>query len=60
MTKPMSRETQAILAAIDDYESPRVTVAQAFRALAFLASAPMPMDRGQLLAIATELEGDNA
>lgn len=56
----MSRETQAILAAIDDYESPRVTVAQAFRALAFLASAPMPMDRGQLLAIATELEGDNA
>jgi hypothetical protein len=57
MTAPLRPETTAILAAINGYgsDSPEIA-AQAFRALALLACAPMPMDRDQLFLIADELD----
>jgi hypothetical protein len=57
MSTPLRPETQAILAAINGYGSDSHEIAaQAFRALALLACAPTPIDRGQLIRIAEELD----
>ena len=57
MNESLRPETQAILAAINGYGSDSHEIAaQAFRALALLACAPMPMDRDQLFFIADELD----
>lgn len=55
MSKPLSPDTRAVLAAIDGYDTPRVTVAQGFRALAFLKPGG-PITNDQLIRIAEELD----
>ena len=55
MTAPMSADTKAVLAAVLDYNNERITIAQAFRALAFLAPTE-PLTRDQLIRIAEELD----
>ena len=51
----LSPDTRAVLAAIDGYDSPRITVAQAFRALAFLRPIET-LAPAQLIRIAEELD----
>ena len=65
MTEPLSPQalaasslgldTRAVLAVIDDYDTPRVTVAQSLRALAFL-NGTGPITPDQLIRIAEELD----
>jgi hypothetical protein len=52
---PLSPDTRAVLAAIDGYDTPRITVAQAFRALAFLRPIET-LAPAQLIRIAEELD----
>jgi hypothetical protein len=52
---PLSPDTRAVLAAIDGYDTTRVTVAQAFRALAFLKPTGA-ITPDQLIRIAEELD----
>ena len=53
--RPLSPDTRAVLAAIDGYDTPRITVAQAFRALAFLRPIET-LSPAQLIRIAEELD----
>ncbi len=54
---PLSPDTRAVLAAINGYDTPRVTLAQGFRALAFLRPASDgPITPDQLVRIARELD----
>ena len=55
MTAPLSRDSQAVLAAGLGYNSERIAIAQAFRALAFLAPTE-PLTPDQLIRIAEELD----
>jgi len=55
MLAPLSPDTKAVLAAIYGYDTPRVTVAQSFRALAFLMPTG-PITPDQLIRIAKELD----
>ncbi len=55
VSKPLSPDTRAVLAAIDGYGAPRETVAQGFRALAFLRPGG-PITNEQLIRIAEELD----
>jgi hypothetical protein len=54
---PLSPDTRALLAVIDfyGYDTPRITVAQSFRALAFLRPTG-PITPDQLVRIAEELD----
>ena len=52
---PLSPDTRAVLAAIDGYDTPRITVAQALRALAFLERHG-PLTPGVLIRIAEQLD----
>ena len=53
--RPLSPDTRAVLEAIDGYDTPRITVAQAFRALAFLRPIET-LAPAQLIRIAEELD----
>ena len=55
MSRPLSPDTRAVLAAIDGHDTPRVTVAQGLRALAFLKPG-RPITNDQLIRIAEELD----
>ena len=55
MTTPLSRDTQAVLAAALGYNDERIAIAQAFRALAFLAPRE-PLTQDQLIRIAMEID----
>jgi hypothetical protein len=53
--RPLSPDTRGVLFAIDGYATPRVTVAQGFRALVFLKPGG-PITADQLIRIADELD----